>query len=267
MSVNATATVHATAVVEPGCTIGPGCIVGPYCVLGPDVVLADNVELKSHVAVAGITRIGAGTVVYPFASLGHAPQDLKYRGERTELVIGANNRIREYVTMNPGTEGGGGITKVGDDCLFMGSVHVGHDCHVGNNVIIANSVALAGHVIVEDNVVIGGLSGVQQFCRIGRGAMIGGMSGIVGDVIPYGTTTGERAHLAGLNFIGLKRRNTDRGEMNELRTAFGSEVFEGEGPFAERVERALAAHPENPFLQEISAFVTAEGAKRFTVPE
>ncbi len=267
MSIDPSAAVHPTAILEDGCVVGEGCEIGPYCVIGPEVVLGAGVVLKSHIAVAGVTRIGDGTIVYPFASLGHAPQDLKYAGERTELVIGVKNTIREYVTMNPGTAGGGGITSVGDGCLFMGSVHVGHDCRVGDSVIIANSVALAGHVTVEDQVVIGGLSGIQQFTRIGRGAMIGGMSGIVGDVIPFGTTTGERAHLAGLNFIGLKRRGSDKGEMNELRNAFGSEVFEGQGPFAERVGRALATHPENPFLREISGFVSAEGAKRFTVPE
>ncbi|MEO0912521.1 MAG: acyl-ACP--UDP-N-acetylglucosamine O-acyltransferase [Pseudomonadota bacterium] len=266
MSISPSARVHATAILEDGCVVGDGCEIGPYCVIGPEAVLGEGVVLKSHVAVAGITVIGAGTVVFPFASLGHAPQDLKYAGERTELLIGENNKIREYVTMNPGTAGGGGITSVGDNCLFMGSVHVGHDCRVGNGVVVANSVALAGHVIVEDQVVIGGLSGIQQFTRIGRGAMIGGMSGIVGDVIPFGTTTGERAHLAGLNFIGLKRRGSDKGEMNALRNAFAAEVFDGEGPFAERVARALATHPDNPFLLEINAFVSAEGAKRFTVP-
>lgn len=267
MSIDPTAKLHPTAIVEDGAVIGANCEIGPYSVIGPEVVLGEGVVLKSHVALAGITRIGAGTLVYPFASLGHAPQDLKYAGERTELIIGQNNKIREYVTMNPGTEGGGGITRVGDGCLFMGSVHVGHDCQISNGVIAANSVAFAGHVTVEDGAVIGGLSGIQQFTRIGRGAMVGGMSGIVGDVIPFGTTTGERAHLAGLNFIGLKRRGTDRDAMNELRTAFSAEVFEGDGPFAERVNNALGRHPENEFLQEIARFVHTEGAKRFTVPE
>ncbi len=265
MSIAQSAVVHPTAVVEDGAEIGSGCQVGPYSVIGPDVRLGQNVEVKSHVAIDGITSIGDGTQIYPFASIGHAPQDLKYAGERTKLVIGARNRIREYVTMNPGTAGGGGITEVGDGNLFMMSVHVGHDCRVGNGNVLANSVALAGHVVLEDNIVIGGLSGIQQFCRIGSGAMIGGMSGVVADVIPYGTTAGERASLVGLNLIGLKRRGAERDHINELRGAFG-ELFAGDETLKSRIGELAARYPENPLISDIVRFVQAEDSRHFTAP-
>ncbi len=229
-------------------------------------MLAGDVTLHSHVVVTGFTTIGSGTRIFPFASLGHEPQDLKFAGERTRLVIGERNTIREYVTMNPGTAGGGGETRVGDGNLFMMSVHVGHDCQGGSGVVLANSVALAGHVRVDDQVVIGGLSGIQQFCRIGRGAMIGGMSGVVGDVIPFGTTTGERAHLAGLNLTGLRRRGAEREEVHELRAAFSEILEDGSVLFQERVDRASERYPNNALIGEIVRFVRADGAKRFTLP-
>ena len=185
------------------------------------------------------------------------PQDLKFRGERVELIIGARNTIREHVTMNPGTAGGGGVTRVGDDNLFMMSTHVAHDCRIGNRVIMANNAALAGHCVVEDFVVIGGLAAVHQHVRIGRGAMIGGLAGVVADVIPYGSVMGERAHLAGLNLVGLKRRQAGRAEINGLRAAFG-EMFAGEGNLQERVRRAGESHPGNPLVKEVVDFVTAE---------
>ena len=265
MSVDSSAEIHTTAIIETGAVIGPDCKIGPYCVIGADVTLGRAVQLKSHVAVAGITSIGDETQVYPFASIGHAPQDLKFAGERTTLTIGSRNRIREYVTMNPGTEGGGGVTTVGDNNLFMMSVHVGHDCRVGNNNVLANSVALAGHVVMEDNIVIGGLSGIQQFCRIGTGAMIGGMSGIVADVIPYGTTAGERANLVGLNLIGLKRRGADRGDINELRGAF-TEMFADGETLKTRMNEVEARYPDNPLIGEIIRFVRAEASRHFTIP-
>ncbi|PJN94377.1 acyl-[acyl-carrier-protein]--UDP-N-acetylglucosamine O-acyltransferase, partial [Amaricoccus sp. HAR-UPW-R2A-40] len=198
--------IHPTAVVEPGARIGAGCRIGPYCVIGPDVMLAEGVILHSHVAIAGVTSIGAGTEIWPFASVGSAPQDLKYAGERTELIIGAKNRIREYATLNTGTVQGGGVTRIGDGNLLMMSIHVGHDCVIGNGVILVNNATLGGHVTIEDNVIVGGLSAVHQFCRLGRGAMIGGLTGVVADVIPYGMVVGERGHLGGLNLVGLKRR-------------------------------------------------------------
>jgi UDP-N-acetylglucosamine acyltransferase len=223
------------------------------------------VVLHSHVVLAGRTAIGADTVVFPFASLGHIPQDLKFRGERVELVIGARNTIREHVTMNPGTEGGGGVTRVGDDNLFMMSTHVAHDCVIGNHVIMANNATLGGHCILGDSVILGGLAAVHQHVRIGRGAMIGGLAGVVADVIPYGSVTGERARLAGLNLVGLKRRQAERADINGLRAAFG-EMFEGEGSLQERVRLAGEKYAGNPLVQEVVEFVTSESTRSFTTP-
>ena len=196
------AAVHATAVVDTQAKLGADVFVGPFCMVGPEVTLDEGVVLHSHVVVAGRTRIGARTQIFPFASIGHPPQDLKYAGEPSELVIGADNRIREQVTMNPGTQGGGMVTRIGDRCLFMVGAHVAHDCQLGNGVIMANNATLAGHVTVGDNAIIGGLSAVHQFVRIGRNAMIGGMSGVEHDVIPFGLVLGDRARLSGLNIIG-----------------------------------------------------------------
>ncbi|MCB1354693.1 MAG: acyl-ACP--UDP-N-acetylglucosamine O-acyltransferase [Rhodobacteraceae bacterium] len=265
MAIDPSADIHPSAIVEDGAVIGPGCRIGAYCVIGAAVELGPRVQLMSHVAVAGITRIGEDTIVWPFASLGHIPQDLKFRGEPTELVIGARNRIREYTSMNTGTVGGGGVTRVGDDNLFMMSTHVAHDCIIGNNVIMANNATLAGHCVVEDFVVMGGLSAVHQHVRLGRGAMIGGLAGVVADVIPYGSVTGERAHLMGLNLVGLKRRSTSRTEIHELRAAFAA-LFKGEGTLQSRVEAVSAAYPENPLVREIVGFITAESARSFTLP-
>lgn len=265
MSIDPTAEIHPSAIVEPGAGIGPGCKVGAFCVVGPEVELAAGVVLMSHVAVAGRTKIGAETIIWPFASIGQVPQDLKYRGEPTELVIGARNRIREHTTMNTGTVGGGGVTRVGDDNLFMMSTHVAHDCVIGSHVIMANNATLAGHCVVEDFVVLGGLSAVHQHVRLGRGAMIGGLAGVVADVIPYGSVAGERAHLMGLNLVGLKRRSTDRAAIHGLRAAFG-ELFTGEGTLQTRVEAVADKHPGNPLVAEVIDFMTAESARSFTLP-
>lgn len=265
MAIDPSAEIHPTAVVAEGAVIGAGAIVGPFCVVGPEVVLAPGVVLHSHVAVAGVTRVGEGTQIFPFASIGHAPQDLKYAGERVELVIGACNRIREHCTMNPGTVGGGGITRVGDDCLFMMSTHVAHDCVVGNRVILANNATLAGHVVVEDGAILGGLAAVHQFVRIGRNAMIGGLAGVVADVIPFGSVTGERGHLAGLNLVGLKRAGVERSQIHGLRAAFG-EMFAGEGTLQDRTRAALERHPDNPLVAEVAGFILTDSARSFTVP-
>lgn len=265
MAIDPSAEIHPTAVVAEGAVIGAGAIVGPFCVVGPEVVLAPGVVLHSHVAVAGVTRVGEGTQIFPFASIGHAPQDLKYAGERVELVIGARNRIREHCTMNPGTVGGGGITRVGDDCLFMMSTHVAHDCVVGNRVILANNATLAGHVVVEDGAILGGLAAVHQFVRIGRNAMIGGLAGVVADVIPFGSVTGERGHLAGLNLVGLKRAGVERSQIHGLRAAFG-EMFAGEGTLQDRARAALDRHPDNPLVAEVAGFILTDSARSFTVP-
>jgi UDP-N-acetylglucosamine acyltransferase len=229
--------IHSTAIIEDGAQIGAGVSIGPYCVIGGEVILGDNVTLKSHVVVEGKTTIGAGTVVYPFASLGTAPQDLKYDGEPSTLVIGENNTIREHVTMNPGTAGNGRMeTKVGDNCLFMMASHVAHDCVVGSNVILANNATLAGHVEVGDFAIIGGLSAVHQFARIGEHAMIGGMSGVENDVIPYGLVKGERASLHGLNIIGLKRRGFGKDDIKALQSAYG-DLFAEDGTLDGRIQK------------------------------
>lgn len=261
-----TAELHPTAVIADGAEIGAGCRIGPYCVIGPEVVLGPGVVLHSHVAVAGRTQIGAETEVFPFASLGHRPQDLKFRGEPVELVIGARNVIREHATMNPGTAGGGGVTRVGDGGLYMMSIHVAHDCQIGDGVIMANNATLGGHVEVGDNVVFGGLSAVHQHVRIGQGAMIGGLAGVVADVIPYGSVTGERAHLAGLNLVGLKRRNAERADIHALRAAFGT-LFEGEGTLQDRAQAVAARYAGNPLVEEIIAFVTVGSSRSFTMPD
>jgi len=204
------------AIVDKNCKLEPSVDVGPFSIVGKDVQIGKNVKIQSHVVITGDTSISDDCEIYPFASIGGNPQDLKFKGEKTKLIIGKKNKIREYVTINPGTEHGGGVTKIGDNCLFMISCHIAHDCKIGNNVIIANNVAVAGHVEIEDNVIIGGNSAVQQFTRIGKLAMIGGMTGVEKDVIPYGLVTGNRSHLDGINIIGLKRAGYSSEEISTL---------------------------------------------------
>ncbi len=265
MSIDATAEIHRLAAVEDGAVIGPGCKIGPFAVVGPEVTLAANVELKSHAVVDGWTTIGEGTVIFPFASIGHMPQDLKFAGERTKLEIGARNRIREHVTMNPGTESGGGLTKVGDDGLFMMGVHVGHDCILGNRIIMANNASLGGHCIVEDHVIIGALAGVHQFCRLGRGAMIGGLAAVVADVIPYGTVQGERAGLEGLNLVGLKRAGQDKNDINGLRRAFKL-LFNGSGSLRDRAASLQQEYASNALVQDVTSFILEDSSRRISTP-
>ena len=265
MAIAESAVIHPTALVEDGAEIGERATIGPYCVVGPEVSLASEVTLRSHVSVEGWTAIGEGTIVFPFASIGSAPQDLKYKGERTRLEIGARNRIREHATMNPGTEGGGGLTKVGDDGLFMMGTHVGHDCLVGDGVILANNATLAGHVQVGDFAVLGGLCAIHQFCRIGRHAMVGGMAGVEKDVIPFGSVLGNRAALGGLNLIGLKRRGFDRETIQALRKAYEM-LFYGEGVLAERVAEVTSAFAEVAPVKEILDFIQADSARSFCTP-
>src|SRR5215469_6830884 len=219
--------IHRTAIVEPGATLAEDVKIGPFCVVGPHVVLGAGVELISHVAVAGHTTVGEGTRIFPFASIGHAPQDLKYRGEPSRLEIGRRNIIREYATMNPGTVGGGLVTRVGSDCLFMVGAHVAHDCQIGDHVIMSNNATLGGHVVLGEYAVLGGLSAVHQYVRIGKHSMIGGVSGVRRDVIPYGQVVGDVARLIGLNIVGLQRRGFSREHIHNLRTAF--QMLFGEG--------------------------------------
>lgn len=252
--------VHPTAIIDPAAKIGADVSIGPYCVIGPNVTLGDRVELKSHVVIDGHTTIGEGTRVFPFASLGHAPQDLKYHGEPSELIIGKNNTIREHVTMNPGTEGGGMKTVVGDNGLFMMAVHVAHDCIIGDRVIMANNATLGGHVHVGNNVLIGGLAAVHQFIRIGDFAVIGGMSGVESDVIPYGRVKGERAHLAGLNLVGLERGGFAKDTVKTLQKATKL-LFDGEGTLDERIEQMSQDYAKDSAVMQMIEF--ARGRERF----
>ncbi len=258
--------IHPSSVIEEGAKIGTNVRVGPFCHIGPNVILHDDVELKSHVVVAGHTEIGAGTRIWPFASVGHQPQDLKYAGEETRLEIGERCMIRESVSINPGTEGGGGVTRIGDECLMMLGSHVGHDCRVGNRVIMANNVALAGHVVIEDDVVIGGLSGIHQFCKIGHGAMIGAVCMVTADVIPFGTVMGERADLSGLNLVGLKRRGVDKATINGLRAAFGV-LFSDGGTLQDRIAIVKEDFAGNPLVTEVTDFLESESSRKFLTPK
>ena len=255
--------IHPSAIVEPGAVLGQGVRIGPFCHVGPLVRLGDGVELKSHVVVAGDTEIGAETVVFPFACIGEVPQDLKFQGERTRLVIGARNRIREYVTMNPGTAGGGGLTQVGDDGLFMACSHVAHDCRIGNHVILVNSVAVAGHCVLEDEVIVGGLSGVHQFVRIGRGAMIGALTMVTADVLPHTLVSGPRGQLEGLNLVGLKRRGAGRAEIAALRDLLAAL---GAGSFRETA-RLRAADEVTPMEREVLDFILGPSDRSFLRPQ
>lgn len=258
-------TIHPTAIVEDGATVADDVVIGPYCVVGKDVVLAAGVRLESHVVVTGRTSVGEGTRIFPFASIGHQPQDLKFHGEESRLIIGKNNMIREHVTMNPGTEGGGMETRVGDNCLFMMSAHVAHDCMIGNNAILVNNATLGGHVTLGDFAILGGLSAVHQFVRIGPHAMIGGMSGIENDVIPYGSVTGNRAHLQGLNLVGLKRRGFSRDVIHDLRKAYRL-FFAQEGTLSERLADVAELFPDNEPVMDIVNFIRADSSRGICQP-
>jgi UDP-N-acetylglucosamine acyltransferase len=219
--------IHKSAIIDPKAKISSNVKIGAYTIIGPNVEIGEGTEIQSHVSIIGNTEIGNHNKIYSFASIGNDPQDLKYNGEETKLEIGDNNKIREYVTINPGTKGGGGLTKIGNNCLFMVSSHIAHDCLVGNNVILANNVPLGGHAEIQDNVIIGGNSAVQQFTRVGRSAMIGGMCGVVRDIIPYGIAHGNRSILQGLNLIGLRRKNISNKEIMTLIDAY-KEIFKNE---------------------------------------
>ncbi|HEX4768961.1 MAG TPA: acyl-ACP--UDP-N-acetylglucosamine O-acyltransferase [Lichenihabitans sp.] len=257
--------VHVSAVVAPGARIAEGVEIGPFCVVGPDVTLERDVRLLSHVVVAGRTRVGARTRVYPFASLGHAPQDLKFRGEDTALVIGEDCLIREGVTMNTGTTGGGGITEIGDRGVFLAQSHVAHDCQVGADVILSNNVMLAGHCRVGDRAILGGGAAVHQFVRIGTLAFIGGLAGIEHDVIPYGIALGNRAHLAGLNVVGLKRHGFSRDRIHEIRRAYRA-LFGAEGTLRDRVAEVAESFAGHPDIGHMLDFVRDGGERALCTP-
>jgi len=256
--------IHASAVIEPGAQLGKGVVVGPFCVVGPQVMLCDQVELKSHVVVSGDTVIGKDTVVFPFSVIGEIPQDLKFEGEDSRLVIGERNRIREHVTMNAGTRGGGGVTRVGDDGLFMAGCHIAHDAKVGDRVIVVNSAAIAGHCVIEDDVIIGGLSGIHQWVRVGRGAIIGAVTMVTNDVIPYGLVQAPRGALDGLNLVGLKRRGVARKDITALRAAFQM-LAQGDGAFQDRARR-LGEDSDSDYVREIVDFVLGVSGRSFLTP-
>jgi len=258
-------TIHPSAIVASGAQLGAGVSVGPFCSVGADVVLGDGVELVSHVVVAGRTEIGAGSRIFPFASIGHRPQDLKFRGEASRLVVGARCTIRESVTINPGTAGGTMLTRIGDDCLLMACSHVAHDCDVGNNVVLANYVGLAGHVTIGDHVAFGGICAVHQFVRIGAHAFIGAQSMVDADVIPYGMAVGNRARLAGLNLVGLKRRKFDREQIHTLRAAYRM-IFSSEGTLRERVDDAALLFKDEKLVQEVMRFITTAVDRPICLP-
>lgn len=258
-------TIHPSAIVEEGAQLGTGVRIGPYCIVGRNVTLGEGVELVSHAVVSGHTTIGARTRIFPFSSIGHQPQDLKFKGERSTLSIGADCIIREGVTMNPGTEGGGLVTTVGDRCAFLANSHVGHDCRVGSNVVFSNNVMLAGHCTVGDYAILGGGAAVIQFARVGPHAFVGGMSGLENDLIPYGMAIGNRAYLSGLNIVGLQRRGFSRQDIHDLRRAYRL-LFAAEGTLAERAEDVAQGFKDHPIVTEILDFIRAGGKRSLCTP-
>ena len=257
--------IHPTAIVEDGARFSDGVKIGPYCHVAGEAMLGEGVELVSHVVVAGRTSVGARTRIFPFASIGHQPQDLKYHGEPSTLTIGTDCLIREGVTMNPGTEGGTMETIVGDRCAFLANSHVGHDCRIGNNVVCSNNVMLAGHLTVGDYAGIGGGAAVIQFARVGAHSFLGGMSGLEHDLIPYGMAFGNRAHLSGLNIVGLQRRGFSRDDIHSLRRAYRA-LFADEGTLVERTEDVEKEFKDHPIVTEILAFIRARGKRGLCVP-
>ena len=256
--------IHKTAIIDPNAKISKNVKIGPYTVVGPNVEIGEGTIVHSHVNITGITKIGSNNNIYPFASIGNDPQDLKFKGEETKLEIGDSNKIREYVTINPGTDGGGGLTKVGNNCLFMVSAHIAHDCLVGNNVILANNVPLGGHAHVDDNAIIGGNSAVQQFTRVGKSAMIGGMCGVVRDVIPYGIAHGNRSILQGLNLIGLRRKNISNKEIKVLIDAY-KEIFKNEN-LTENLENLSNEFRTNELVADVVKFIEKDKKRPICSP-
>lgn len=257
--------IHPTAIIHKGAQLGKGVSVGPWCIVGPQAVLGDRVTLQASVVIEGHTEIGADCYVHPFAVLGGSPQHLAHKGEDTRLVVGERNQIREHVTMHTGTVKGGGVTTVGNDCLFMVGSHVAHDCVVGNNVVLANNASLGGHVKVGDFVFLGGLCGVHQFARIGRYSFVGGAAMVTKDVIPYGSVWGNHARLEGLNLVGLKRRGFSRDLILSLRTAYRM-MFAPEGTFQERLDDVLENFSDIPQVVEIVQFIREDSNRPICLP-
>ncbi len=256
--------IHKTAIIDPKAKISSNVKIGAYSIVGPNVEIDENSEIQSHVSIIGNTRVGKNNKIYPFSSIGNDPQDLKFAGEETRLEIGDNNKIREYVTINPGTKGGGALTKIGNNCLFMVSSHIAHDCIVGNNVILANNVPLGGHAEIEDNVIIGGNSAVQQFTRVGKFAMIGGMCGVVRDIIPYGIAHGNRSVLQGLNLIGLRRKNIPNKEILTLNDAY-KEIFKNEN-LSQNLSNLSEDYKKNELVLEVVNFLEKDKKRPICTP-
>ena len=263
MAIHESSKIHPSCEIDNNVKIGKNCVIGPFCSISSGSELEDNIELFSHVSIAGSTFIGTGTKIWPHASIGHQPQDLKFSGEATDLIIGRDNKIREGVSINPGTKGGGGITKIGNGCLFMLGSHVGHDCELGNNIIIANNAALAGHVVIGDAVHIGGLSGVHQFVRVGKGAFIGALSMVTKDVIPFGMVHGERATLRGLNLVGLRRASVGSNCIKELKKIY-SLLFSSKGTLKQRVSSIDIS--DDPIVTELLSFINQSSDRALLGP-
>ncbi len=265
MTIDPSSSIHASAVVEPGAIIGPGCTIGPYTVIGPDVHLVRDVDVRAHVVIGGLTTVGAGTTFFSFASIGLEPQNVRYRGERTRLVIGERNRIFQYTTISVGTADGGGVTEIGNDCMLMVGAHIAHDCKVGDHVVMVNYSAIAGHCTVGDHVTIGAQAGVHQNCRIGEGAMIGGLAAVARDVIPFGTVYGERATLRGLNIVGLKRRGIEPSEIRKFQSAFEA-IFRNSRNIRDSAQEFRDLADNNDQIRDMVEFILVGGTRNLCTP-
>ncbi len=259
--------IHPTAVIEEGAKIAKNVTIGPYCVINSNVSIGENTIIKSHVVIEGITEIGCNNTIFQFCSIGANPQDLKFKGEPSKTIIGNNNQIREFTTINSGTKGGIMQTLVGNNCLIMAYCHIAHDCVVGDNVILANNATLAGHVVIENDAVIGGLSAIHQFVRIGKGAMIGGMSGVETDVIPYGMVIGQRANLAGLNLVGLRRQNEKKDQIRNLRNFYQQLFIKNDQSFNQKINYLEGQYLDNHLVMEIIKFLKSETSRSFCQPK
>ena len=258
--------IHKSSIIHNNAKISADVEIGPFCSIGENVKIGEKCKLHSHINIQGDVTIGSNTEIFPFSSIGSVPQDLKYKGEDTKVVIGSSCKIREYVTINKGTKGGGGITMIGNNCLMMIGTHIAHDCLIGNNVIFANHSTLAGHVILKDNVVVGALSAIHQFSKIGEGAMIGGMSGVTADVVPYSTVVGNRAKLSGLNILGLKRRNIEKKEISELRKVYKYIFHNNIDTLRERVIDMKKKEFKEQTIQIFLEFLSGDSDRSFTLP-
>ena len=257
--------IHKTAIIAETSEIADNVEIGPYSIIGPKVKVASNTKIHSHVSIVGDTSIGKGNEIFPFASIGTPPQDLKYKGEKNSILIGDNNKLREYVNINPGTEQGGGVTKIGNNNLFMVYCHVAHDCNVSNNIVLANNVQVGGHVVIQDNAIIGGSCAIHQFSRIGESSMVGGMTGVLSDVIPFGLSIGNRNNLVGLNLIGLRRAKISNENIKIIQEAYNN-IFKTEN-FRSNIDNLDSEIKNNKFVNKIINFIIADKKRPISIPE